>query len=69
MSLLTYQDARPWARSIKTKVEGRQMPPWFADPQHGSFANDRSLAQRDIDAIVKWVDSGTPEGDRATAPG
>jgi hypothetical protein len=38
MSLLTYQDARPWARSINAKVESRQMP-WFADPQHGSFAN------------------------------
>ena len=42
MPLLTYEDARPWARSIKTKVESRQMPPWFADPQHGRFANDRS---------------------------
>jgi hypothetical protein len=45
MSLLTYQETRPWARSIKAKVESRQMPPWFADPQHGRFANDRSLAQ------------------------
>ena len=44
MSLLTYDEARPWARSIKTKVESRQMPPWFADPQHGQFANDRSLS-------------------------
>jgi|KBSMisStaDraftv2_1062788.scaffolds.fasta_scaffold21088_3 hypothetical protein len=68
MSLLTYQDARPWARSIKAKVESRQMPPWFADPQHGSFANDRSLAERDVDAIVKWVDSGTPQGDPGDAP-
>jgi hypothetical protein len=58
MSLLTYQDARPWARSIKAKVESRQMPPWFADPQHGQFANDRSLPQADIDTIVKWADSG-----------
>src|SRR5262245_32741598 len=44
-SLLTYETARPWARSIKTKVESRQMPPWFADPAYGEFANDRSLKQ------------------------
>ena len=45
MSLLTYHETRPWARSMKAKVESRQMPPWFADPQHGQFANDRSLSQ------------------------
>src|SRR6266581_3634291 len=45
MSLVSYDEARPWARSIKTKVESRQMPPWFADPAHGQFANDRSLPQ------------------------
>src|SRR5882724_3713536 len=56
MSLLTYEEARPWARSIRTKVESRQMPPWFADPAHGRFANDRSLPQRDIETIAKWVD-------------
>src|SRR5712691_13382680 len=54
MSLLTYDDARPWARSMKVKVASRQMPPWFADPQYGKFSNDRSLKQADIDAIVKW---------------
>ena len=68
MSLLTYEEARPWARSIKTKVESRQMPPWFADPQHGRFANDRSLPQSDIDALVKWADSGAPQGSAADAP-
>src|ERR1700674_4555435 len=56
MSLLTYQETRPWARSIKGRVESRQMPPWFADPQHGRFANDRSLAESDIATIAKWVD-------------
>src|SRR5262245_19499352 len=45
MSLLTYAETRPWARSIKTKVESRQMPPWFADPRYGHFMNDRSLTQ------------------------
>ena len=43
MSLVTFRDTRPWARSMKAKVESRQMPPWFADPAHGPFANDRSL--------------------------
>ena len=45
MSLLTYEQVRPWARAIKLRVVAREMPRWFADPQHGSFANDRSLAQ------------------------
>jgi len=68
MSLLTYDEARPWARSIKTKVDSRQMPPWFADPKSGHFANDRSLAQQDIDTLVKWADAGAPRGNDADAP-
>src|SRR5258705_8412959 len=68
MSLLTYEDARPWARSMKAKVASRQMPPWFADPQYGMFANDRSLKQADIDTIVKWADTGAPAGDPKEAP-
>ncbi len=68
MSLLSYEEVRPWARAIKTKVESRQMPPWFADPQYGRFANDRSLGQPDIDTIVKWVDGGAPQGNPADAP-
>src|SRR5439155_20676602 len=63
MSLLTYEEARPWARDIKAKVESRQMPPWFADSEHGQFVNDRSLRQTEIETIVKWVDSGAPAGD------
>src|SRR5262245_24934618 len=58
MPLLTYEDARPWARAIKQKVVLRQMPPWFADPKHGTFANDPSLTTREIDTISKWVDGG-----------
>lgn len=68
MSLLTYDEARPWARSIKAKVESRQMPPWFADPQHGRFTNDRSLAQSDIEKIVKWADGGAVQGNPSDAP-
>ena len=68
MSLLTYQDARPWAKAIKTAVSTRKMPPWFADQKYGHFANDRSLKQTDIDTMAKWVDSGAPEGNPKDAP-
>src|SRR5213082_3208425 len=64
MSLLTYEDARPWARAIKQKVVARQMPPWGADPSIGTFANDISLKQADVDTIAAWVDGGAPEGSR-----
>jgi hypothetical protein len=62
MSLLSYQDARPWARAIKTKTQAREMPPWFADPRYGKFKNDRSLTQAEIDTIAAWADAGAPQG-------
>lgn len=68
MSLLTYQDVRPWAKAMKTAVVTRKMPPWFADPQFGHFANDSSLQQTEIDAISKWADAGAPEGNAKDAP-
>ena len=68
MSLLSYQEARPWARSIKAKVMARLMPPWFADPQFGHFRNDRNLAQSEIDTFAAWVDAGAPEGSPQDAP-
>src|SRR5215831_10350641 len=68
MSLLTYKEVRPWARSIREKVAGRQMPPWHADPQYGSWENDRRLSQKDIDTIVAWVDAGAPEGNAKDVP-
>jgi hypothetical protein len=57
MSLLTYQDARPWARSIKEKVQSRLMPPWHIDRTVGiqSFKNDIRLSDDQIDTIVRWV--------------
>jgi hypothetical protein len=67
-SLLTYESARPWARSMKTKVEARQMPPWFADPKHGRFSNDPSLTPDEIGTIAKWADNGASAGDPADAP-
>jgi hypothetical protein len=68
MSLLDYQDVRPWAKAIKAKVISREMPPWGADPQHGQFRNDASLTQRQIDTIVSWVDSGAPKGNDGDMP-
>ena len=63
MSLLSYREARPWARAIKAKVVAREMPPWFADPRWGKFSNDTSLSEADIATITAWVDGGAPEGD------
>src|SRR3989441_5352518 len=62
MSFLTYQDVRPWAKAIKTAVAGRQMPPWFADPAYGHFANDRRLSDVDIKTLGGWADEGPAEG-------
>src|SRR5207248_410055 len=63
MSLLTYQDARPWARDIKTRVLAREMPPWPADPQYGRFRNQPSLTTAQIDTLVSWIDAGAPQGE------
>src|SRR5262249_8546548 len=68
MSLLTYEDARPWARAIKQKVVAKQMPPWGADPAIGRFSNDGSLTQTEVAPIAAWVDSGAAEGNRAERP-
>src|SRR6516225_8201698 len=66
-SLLTYQDARPWAKAIKQKVLQREMPPWYIDKSVGirEFKNDISLSDADIATIVKWVDGGAPMGNPA----
>jgi hypothetical protein len=68
MSLLSYKDARPWARSIKEKVTTRQMPPWSADPHFGEFANNTQLSQSDVDTITAWVDQGAKEGNPTDLP-
>lgn len=69
MSLLTYKDARPWAKAIREAVLIRRMPPWLADPRYGRFSNDHSLSQREIGTLAAWVDAGAPEGDPKDAPG
>src|SRR6266481_1186384 len=70
MSLITFQDARPWARSIKERVATRQMPPWHIDGSVGvqKFKNDMSLSDDQVDTIVRWVDAGAPQGDPKDMP-
>ena len=64
MSLVTYEEVRPWARAIKQRVVLRQMPPWHIDPTIGiqKFQNDISLSDAQIALISKWVDEGAPLG-------
>jgi len=68
MSLLTYEDARPWARAIRDRVVNGTMPPWHADPSHGKFKNDRRLSEREKDVLTKWVAGGAPQGDAQDLP-
>src|SRR5215216_1921331 len=65
MALTTYQETRPWVKSIKARVSARQMPPWHVDKNVGiqEFKNDRSLTDQEIDTISRWVDAGAPQGD------
>jgi mono/diheme cytochrome c family protein len=70
MSLISYQEARPWARAIKDRVARKQMPPWHIDQSVGvtQFKNDMSLSEAQIDTIVRWVDAGAPQGDPKDLP-
>ncbi|MBV8842560.1 MAG: hypothetical protein JO307_07095 [Bryobacterales bacterium] len=70
MSLLTYEEARPWAKAIKAKVIAREMPPWYIDKNVGvrHFKNDVSLTDSELATIVKWVDAGAPKGNPADMP-
>src|ERR1019366_6562842 len=70
MSLLTYQETRPWAKALKAKVVSRTMPPWHLDKTVGiqKFANDSSLNDEQVATIVRWVDAGAPMGDPKDMP-
>jgi len=68
MPLVRYEDVRPWAKSIRERVVAREMPPWSADPRHGTFSNDPRLSELEIDTIARWVDAGAPKGDLAQLP-
>jgi cytochrome c553 len=70
MSLMSYDEARPWARAIKDKVMTRTMPPWYIDKNIGvqGFRYDRSLSDDQIATIAAWVDAGAPRGNPADMP-
>jgi len=70
MSLLTYNDARPWARAMKERTSKREMPPWFLDKTIGiqKYKNDPSLSDAEIATIARWVDAGAPQGNPADMP-
>jgi hypothetical protein len=70
MSLMTYAEARPWAKSIKERVVRRDMPPWHLDKTVGirEYKNDRSLSDDEITTIARWVDNGAPQGNPADMP-
>jgi hypothetical protein len=68
MSLMSYDEARPWARSIRQRVAARTMPPWGADPAHGVFRNDPRLSEAEIRTVLDWVDTGAPKGDDKDLP-
>jgi mono/diheme cytochrome c family protein len=69
VSLLTYDAARPWAKSLKEKVLTREMPPWPADPNSGvKFRNEARLSRKEIDTLAAWVDTGAPRGGEADLP-
>src|SRR5579864_3986499 len=68
MPLVTYQQTRPWAASIAHAVEMKMMPPWFADPRYGHFANDVSLTPQQIATISTWAATGATAGDERDAP-
>ena len=63
MSLLTYDSARPWAKSIKRRVASREMPPWHIDRSIGEYEPDPSLSDEEVATIVAWVDGGAMRGD------
>lgn len=68
MSLLNYEEVRPWAKSIKKAVVQRDMPPWKADPAHGEWRNAITLTDHEIHLIASWVDRGAPMGDASKLP-
>jgi hypothetical protein len=68
MSLLTYDDAHPWAQSIKEEIISQTMPPWHAEDGFGSFRHPQSLTAREVDILVDWAMGATPEGDPAKRP-
>jgi mono/diheme cytochrome c family protein len=67
-SLVTYEDTKPWAQAIKKATQSKDMPPWFADPRFGKWADDPSLTPEQISTLAAWADTGAPAGDPHDAP-
>jgi peroxiredoxin len=67
-ALTTYEEAVGWASAVREVVEDRRMPPWSANPAHGKFANDPSLAEYEKQALFAWIDGGCPHGDPRELP-
>lgn len=67
-ALMNYQDATSWAGAIADAIHEQRMPPWHADPSHGTFHNDRRLSAQERATIQAWVDQGCPEGNAAELP-
>lgn len=67
-SLTSYEDVVGWAEMIDEVVREQRMPPWHANPAHGSFVNDARLSDEEKQQITDWVNAGAPEGDPADAP-
>jgi hypothetical protein len=68
MSLVTYEEARPWAKAIKEEILEKRMPPWCAVKGYGEFRNAPALTQHEVDLIVNWVEGGAPKGDDKELP-
>lgn len=67
-ALTSFEEVVGWADMICEVIDQNRMPPWFANPKHGKFANDCSLAPEEKLAIATWVENGCPEGDEADLP-
>ena len=68
MSLVSYDQTRPWAKSIARRIEDASMPPWHASPEYGVFSNDRRLETAERDALLAWAAAGAPAGNLREAP-
>lgn len=67
-SLVTYEEAKPFAALIKIMTQTRQMPPWKPSEGCGDFRDERRLSDAEIDTVAQWVDAGAPEGDGSQLP-
>jgi hypothetical protein len=68
MSLMNYQDAFPWAESIRVELIASHMPPWNAEPGFGELKHATLLTAREVDVILTWAIGGNPPGDSSHAP-